>query len=456
MKRELQTVTKIVLKTFADFDIKMKELESFEGFNHYHIHLLPQKPVRMREVRSFADDLSFALGCQGVRVEAPVKGKREIAVRVAKDRDRKREVVSWSDLNDSLSDNLSLREDTTSTPLIVPFGITEENESKFVDIAELPHLLITGQTATGKSNFLHGMLTSLILRHGPDRLRLIMADPKNEDLSLYQGLPHLITEPLVGPERTLSAIKWACREVERRHSLLQAVGADSVADYHRMIDEPERRIEPMPYILLAIDEFTDVVFDYDVEAEKLLYRLAMLSRTVGIHLLLSTNDPDPDILTHRLKTALGSALYFGGDHQNDSEMSPNEAGENEPTWPGVAVFYSSGRDKVTEVQTGYISREEVKENVLRVKRSYGAVDENNVDLITLTDHRLTLFAFSDPEDDLYEEARKVVIEAGKASTSYLQRKLRIGYSRAARLMDLLEERGVIGPSDGTSSRDVLE
>jgi S-DNA-T family DNA segregation ATPase FtsK/SpoIIIE len=443
MSTELESVTKTIVETFSNFNIEMEVTQSYEGFNYHHVHLVPKKPVRMHEVRGFEDDLRFALGKYVVKIEAPVKHKKEIAIRVIKE--NRGEPVHWADLNQS----------DYPTPLTVPLGITEQGERITIDIATLPHLLIGGQNLSGKSNFIHGVLNSLVLRHTPESLRLILVDPKKNGLHLYKGLPHLMTEPISSTEKTVMALKWACKEVERRFDILESAELTTIGEYHKAVSPAERKNEPMPYIIIAIDEMADVMSEYGDETAKLLTSLAVFGRGVGVHMMLSTASHEPRIIRGGLRAHISSAICFAGPKET-SEAFIYQEGADDLIGQGVALFTGPDTWPAIEVRTGIISDKEVKNNVLKVKKRHGAVDENNLDLKTLVDYRLTLFAFDDEEDELYEDARKAVIEAGKASTSYLQRKLRIGYSRAARLMDLLEERGVIGPQDGSSPREVLE
>lgn len=446
MSTELKTVTKTIVDTFASFDIEMKVTESFEGFNYHHIHLVPKKPVRMHEVRRFVDDLRFALGTYVIKIEAPVKNKKEIAIKVLKsERDKD---VSWTDLHSTLTN-------TCLQLLPIPLGMCEAGRPVQVDITNLPHLLVGGRSCTGKSNFVHGILNSLILRFGPDVLRLILIDPTSEELTKYKGLPHLMTEPIASSEKTIMGLKWACKEMERRYDILEAKGLMNIAEYQSNVTGRERIAEPMPYILVVIDEMTDVMSEYGDEAEKMLRRLAMMSRAVGIHMILTTASSEPRIVRGMIRANISSVLCFSTDTKEASETFIYESGTEELIGRGSALFVSPDVWPAEEVHTGHISEQEIKQNVAKVKRRHGAVDENGIDLKTLIDYRLTVFAFDD-EDDLYEDARTAVIEAGKASTSYLQRKLRIGYSRASRLIDLLEERGVVGPADGSSPREILE
>jgi DNA segregation ATPase FtsK/SpoIIIE, S-DNA-T family len=446
MKNELDEVKEITHKMFADFGIEMEMLRAYEGINHIHLHLVPKTPVRMHEITGYLDDLRFALGRHVIKIEAPVMNRKEIKISILKE--ERGVEVWWSKLHEGMSN-------TNTQQLPVPLGMSEDGQLLQIDITTLPHLLVGGRSCSGKSNFVHGVLNSLIMQFDPDMLRLILIDPTAEELSKYKGLPHLMIEPISSNEKTIMGLKWACKEMERRYEMLAAKGFDSIIDYRSTVVGRERIYEPMPYILVVIDEMADVMSEYGDEAEKMLRRLAMMSRMVGIHLLLTTVSSEPRIVRNMIRANIPAVLCFSTDTKAASETFIYNSNAHELIGRGSALFTSLDAWQQKEVHVGVISDQEINANVAKVKRRLGAVDEDGIDLNTLVDYHFTIFSF-DEEDDLYEEAKKAVVKSGKASTSYLQRILRIGYSRAARLIDLLEERGVIGPADGSNPREVLE
>jgi S-DNA-T family DNA segregation ATPase FtsK/SpoIIIE len=406
--------------------------------------MVPKKPIRMHEVRSFVDDLRFALGVYVVKIDAPVKLEKEIEVSVI--RSGMPEELKWSDL---FKDG---KYEGADTPLLVPLGINEKREKVSLDIARMPHMLVGGRSFGGKTNFLHGLINALILRHGPEKVRLFLADPVKGELNLYKGLPHLLTTPISDTQKVVQSLKWAIKEMERRYDILEENNMMDIAEYHSKI---ENAAEPMPYIVFICDEFADVMSDHGDIAEKCMIRLAQMARAVGIHMILTTQSDEPRIVRGMLKANIPSRLAFASYSKEASlAILDMEGSENLHGW-GLGLFITGDMMRPEEVQTGYIDIDEVKANVLTVKKKYKVVDENDIDLKTLEDYKFSLFD-DEEEDELYEDAKKAVIEAGKASTSYIQRKLRVGYSRAARLIDLLEERGVVGPADGSSPREILE
>jgi S-DNA-T family DNA segregation ATPase FtsK/SpoIIIE len=243
--------------------------------------------------------------------------------------------------------------------------------------------------------------------------------------------------------------------MERRYNLLEAANVDSIETYHRTVSPADRRIEPLPYIVLVINEIADLMSEHGDFAEKLLRQLAVFARGVGIHVILSTSSHEPRILRSTLRANIFGVVCFATSSTAASEAFLYQAGAEALMGRGAALYTTIDTHVPAEIQTGLITESDIVTTVLKVKRRYGAVDDQGLDLKTLTDYRLTIFAFDD-DDDLYEDAKKAVLEAGKASTSFIQRELRIGYSRAARLIDLLEERGVIGPQDGSNPREILE
>ena len=446
--KELDTLTNAVVKTFGNFGIKMKVTKAYEGFSYYHIRMVPTSAVRMHEIKSYVDDLRFATGHHVIKIEAPLKMTKEIQVSII--RAAMPESINWSELfnNPELSDN--------ARPLVVPLGMDEEQDVNFMDIAQLPHMLMGGRSFVGKTNFLHGVINTLILRNGPDKVRLLLADPEKDEFATYKNIPHLLTKPIDEAKKVVRALQWSTVEMERRYDILEAAGVGDIEEYHANTTEAELRTEPMPHIVFVCDEFADVMSQYGDMAEKYIIKLAQMARAVGIHMILSTESYEPRIVRGMVKANIPTRLAFGSYSKEASIAIVDEAGSEEIGGWGLALFQSPSTDfRLIEIKTAKIDEEVIKANILSVKRKYQVVDENDIDLKTLEDFKFTM-EDGDVEDDLYSEAKTAVIEAGKASTSYLQRRLRVGYSRAARLMDMLEERGVIGPPDGSSPREILE
>ena len=445
---ELDTLTKTVVQTFANFGIKMKVTKAYAGFTSYHIRMIPTSPVRMHEIKSYVDDLRFATGEYVIKIEAPLKLTKEVEVSIIKL--GRPEEIAWS----KLYDNPELTE--ANEPLTVPLGMDEEGGIHFIDIARLPHMLMGGRSFVGKTNFLHSVIHTLILRNGPDKVRLVLADPEKNEFAIYKNLPHLLTAPIDETRRVVRALQWAVTELERRYDVLEAAEVTNIMEYHAKATKEQLKTEPMPYVVFVCDEFADVMSEYGDIAEKYVIKLTQLSRAVGIHLILSTQSHEARIVRGAVKANLPARLAFASYSEEASIAIIDYSGSESLQGIGLVLFQAESTDfRAVAIQTGKISMEEIKANILTVKRRYNAVDEDGVDLKTLEDYKFAI-SEGDEEDDLYTDAKTAVIEAGKASTSYIQRKLRVGYSRAARLMDMLEERGVIGPADGSAPREILE
>ena len=329
----------------------------------------------------------------------------------------------------------------------------------------MPHLLIAGTTGSGKSITVHNLIMSLLYRNGPEDLRLILVDPKRVELTLYNGIPHLLTPVIKEPKKAILALKWAAKEMERRYDILEKNSCRDITSYREKLDagkiksavegeEPAR----MPYIVIIIDELADIMQAFPRELESGIVRLALMSRAVGIHLILSTQRPSVNVITGLIKANIPSRLALNVASQIDSRTILDAPGAESLLGKGDMLYQGEGMSKPERMQCAFIGEDELKKIVSFIKNNNveipdeialeGSVDDNDRTIVSAN--------FDDDEDDeLYADAKAVVIDAGKASTSYIQRKLKVGYSRAARLIDLLEERGVVGPADGAKPREVL-
>jgi len=366
-------------------------------------------------------------------------------------------------------------------------GTGAGGESVIGDMAKMPHLLIAGATGSGKTVCLNTIVCCLLANNTPSDVRFIMIDPKRVELTLYKNIPHLLTPVITDAKKAILSLKWAAKEMDRRYDILEAESVRDIASYHKNIVEPAYEArkkhggewddanqpvrgrtqtglpERMPYIVVIIDELADIMSTYPRELESAIVRLAQMSRAVGIHLILSTQRPSVNIITGLIKANIPSRVALQVASQIDSRTILDQGGAEKLLGAGDMLFMSGEMSKPIRIQSAFISEGEVKKVV---KFLIGEYRDAIPDEITLseTSGRDTLFeamldnneAEDDDYDELYEEARETVIHAGKASSSYLQRKLKVGYARAARLLDMLEERGVVGQADGSKPREVLE
>jgi len=317
-----------------------------------------------------------------------------------------------------------------------------------------PTLAVVGATGSGKSAMINSFLTSLLYRNSPNDLKLILVDPKRVELGLYNNIPHLLTPVIVEPEKCISALKWAVAEMERRYKLLAEVGNRNIIEYNKA--HPE---EAMPYIVIVIDEMADLMVLAAADVESLIVRLAQMARAIGIHLVLATQRPSVDVITGIIKANIPARLAFSVASQVDSRTILDQMGAEKLLGKGDMLFASPDFMKPRRIQGAFLDEKEVKgvTDYLRSQREPSYNDEVLAQKVTLGGGRASGGGgeAGDIDDELFDEAAEAVIRAGKASTSMLQRRLRVGYARAARLIDLLEEQGVVGPADGARPRDVL-
>ena len=335
-------------------------------------------------------------------------------------------------------------------PLVFALGKDVAGKPLFADLALMPHLLIAGSTGTGKSVAVHSILMGLLYKNTPLSLRLLLIDPKRVELAHYQDIPHLLTPVITQPKETISAFRWAVKEMEERYKILQDAQCRDVVSYNSSAGEF------MPYIVIVIDELADLMASYGREVEASVVRIAQMARAVGIHLVLSTQRPSSEVITGLIKANITSRIAFQVASQVDSRVVLDMSGAEKLLGNGDMLYLAGDVSKPRRVQGAFVSETEVKkvtdfirnqENQLEydeaiLKAPAGSLDKNGSN-------------FDEPDDELYDAAYKVIIEAGKASASLLQRRLKVGYARAARLLDILEERGVIGPGDGAKPREIL-
>lgn len=458
----------IIKRTLQNFGIDVEMDEITIGPTVARYALKPAEGVRLSKIVSLQDNLALALAAPTIRVEAPIPGKSLVGI----------EVPNSSKTTVGLGSLLSSKDYVESPkPLLTAIGKNVSGDAVFYDLAKMPHLLIAGTTGSGKSVTVHAILNSLIFRNSPDLLKFIMVDAKRVELTLYNKIAHLLTPVITDAKKTILALKWAAKEMDRRYDVLEKCSVRDISSYHKNILEPELKKakgkdaegatlpETMPYIVVVIDELADLMQAYPRELEACIVRLAQMSRAVGIHLILSTQRPSVNVITGLIKANIPTRIALKVGSQIDSRTIIDKAGAEKLVGQGDMLFSTQDSPEPVRIQSPYISENELKKVVKYLVDNYadevpseviGMTDEKNGEMRNpMFDPSLMNEEGGGDDDDLYEEAREIVIQAGKASTSYIQRKLRVGYARAARLMDILEERGVIGPADGAKPREVL-
>lgn len=451
----------IIKRTLQNFNINVEMDEISIGPSVTRYSLKPAEGVRISKIMGLQNNLELALAAHPVRIEAPIPGKSLVGI----------EVPNTTKATPGMASLLSSPEYTDSPkPLLVALGKDIAGVTHFANLAKMPHVLIAGTTGSGKSVLIHSLVISLLFRNSPEQLRFIMVDPKRVELTVYNGIPHLLTPVITDAKKTILSLKWAIKEMERRYEILEEKKARDISSYHETIYKPALKEhdkdnggeedplpEPLPYIVIIIDELADIMFAYPRELEASIVRLAQMSRAVGMHLILATQRPEVKVITGLIKANMPCRIALKVNSQIDSRTILDTVGADKLLGQGDALFLSGDLAKPLRLQSAYISESELKKVTSYLKKQTEVQSLDSIDLNSNEEDSSTaLFDSVDENDDeLYEDAKETVIDAGKASTSYLQRKLRIGYSRAARLMDMLEDNGVIGPQDGSRPREIL-
>lgn len=438
---------KIIQDTLADFKIDVEMEEANVGPRVTQYTLKPAAGVKLNKITSLDTNLALNLSANSIRLEAPIPGKGAVGVEVP---NKKSAMVTMR----SILESKEWKAD--AEPLAFAIGKDIAGHPVIGDLAGMPHLLVAGQTGSGKSVMINTLLSSLLFRHSPSEVKLILVDPKQVELSPYNGIPHLLTPVIIEPEKTLSALKWAVNEMERRYSLLAENGHRNIKGYNG-----DKKIEEsMPYIVIVIDELADLMMIAARDVEGLIVRIAQKARAVGIHLVLATQRPSVDVITGLIKANIPARIAFTVASQVDSRTIIDQAGAEKLLGKGDMLITTAQNPKPRRVQAAWIDEPEIVKviNQIKTQRPPEYNDEVVAQPVQLNGKGGVVFdggAGGDSDDDMYNDAVAAVMAAGKASASLLQRRLRVGYARAARLMEEMEEQGVIGPADGSRPRDVL-
>jgi S-DNA-T family DNA segregation ATPase FtsK/SpoIIIE len=432
----------IIKQTLSDFGIEVEMDAVNVGPRVTQYTLKPQSGVRLTKITALEQNIALNLAAESIRIEAPIPGKRLVGIEVP---NQKSAIVRLRSILESKqwSGNRS--------PLPIGIGQDISGDSMVASLDKMPHVLVAGQTGSGKSIMINSLLCSLLYRNSPSDMKLILVDPKQVELNLYNDIPHLLTPVITQPEKCISALKWAVAEMERRYSTLAEKGKRNIAEFNALKNEEE-----MPYIVIVIDELADLMMVAARDVESLIVRLAQKARATGIHLVLATQRPSVDVITGLIKANIPARIAFTTTSQVDSRTILDQAGAEKLLGKGDMLFTTPDISKPRRIQGVLIEEKEVKQitDHIRMERA----PEYNHDIITQPVQlggKGGVVADMDTGDSEYPDAVKVVVDAGKASASMLQRRLRVGYAKAARLIETMEEQGIVGPADGSRPREVL-
>lgn len=433
----------VIRKTLENFSIPVEMADVSVGPTVTQYTLKPADGIKLNKITGLSNDLALALAAHPIRIEAPIPGKSLIGVEVP---NKGVAVVRLREIMESRAFK------SRRSNLSIGLGKDVAGEVHLADIGKMPHLLVAGATGSGKSVYLNSLIISLLYQNSPDDIRFIMVDPKRVELTVYNKIPHLLTPVITDVKKTINALKWLISEMDRRYETLSKSGQRNIAGYNAASAASAAK---MPYLILVVDELADLMVSAASEIEASIIRLAQMARAVGIHLILATQRPSVDVITGLIKANITTRIAFSVASLMDSRTILDSSGAEKLVGRGDMLYISADLSKPKRLQGAYVSDDEIKRVADYLAKEVG--EPQFIEEVTqkAAPGSSTSWDAGDSDDEMLEEARKTVIQAGKASASYLQRRLKVGYARAARLLDLLEEEGVIGPGDGAKPREVL-
>ena len=432
-----------IRKTLEKFGIGVEMGETKVGPTVTQYTFRPAEGVKLSRITTLNNDLSLALAAHPIRIEAPIPGKSLVGVEVP---NKAKAIVGLREILED--ENFKKRKNN----LMISLGKDVAGTVWLYDLSKMPHLLVAGATNSGKSVCLNAIIVSLLYQNNPDDLRFIMVDPKRVELPTYNGIPHLLTPVITDVNKTINALKWCLNEMDRRYDLLNKSGKRNIQSYNAVAKEK------LPYIVFIIDELADFMMTSGKEMEAAIIRLAQMSRAIGIHLILATQRPSVDVITGLIKANVPTRIAFSVASLVDSKTILDSAGAEKLLGQGDMLFSVAEFAKPKRIQGAYLSDEEINDVVNYIKERSGEAEylEGVTERQKVSGNAgIGLDGTHGDEDELFDEAKKIIIKAGKASTSMLQRRLSIGYGRAAKILDMLEEANIIGPSNGSKPREVL-
>ena len=438
---EIRQKADVIEETLESFGIEGKIVQIDVGPTVTCYELKPARGVKVSKIVNLSDDLSLSLATSGIRIEAPIPGKSHVGIEVAND---KKEIVGFKEIISSSKFIKSKHE--------IPFAMGKSISGEVIisAIEKMPHLLVSGATGSGKSVCINTIIMSILYKHSPDEVKLLLIDPKVVELSIYNGIPHLIMPVITDPKKASSSLYWAISEMEKRYKLFEENHVRDIKGYKKAA-ETDDSMENLPYIVVIVDELSDLMMTAASEVEDYITRLAQKSRACGIHLIIATQRPTVDVITGTIKANIPSRISFAVTSQIDSRTILDMQGAEKLLGKGDMLYAPSDSMKPVRIQGAFVSDEEVLNVVEYIKES--SETNYNEEAIEKVEENVTTDL--EDEDELIDEAIKVIITDQTASVSMLQRKLKIGYARAGRIIDQLEQKGIVGGYEGSKPRKVL-
>lgn len=442
--KEIQKQSIILQETLKEFNINAKLIDIIKGPVVTMYAIRPDKGIKLSKITSISDNIALRLAAIRVRIIAPIPGREAVGIEIP---NKRREFIVISEIIDSKEFRGDFR---------IPFALGKEisGENIVFDLVNSPHLLIAGATGAGKSVCVNSLIASIIFSKSPDEVKLIMIDPKIVELKLFNDIPHLLTPVITDVKRALEALRWCLDEMERRYVLLDNLLVRDISSYNKKIKDENLNLMILPYLVIIIDEFADLILSARKDLENLISRLAAMARAVGIHLVLATQRPSVDVITGVIKANFPSRISFMVASSMDSRIILGSSGAEKLLGKGDMLYISSLNPFPQRIQGGFLKEREVYRLVEEVKK-FGSPNYIDDEIFIDSVKEQDLVALGPSDEPMFDEALEIVKTTRKASASYLQRRLKIGYNRAARIIEIMEDMGYVGPVNGSKPREVL-